>query len=61
MALPTDPGTPFPEFALVHAQVAAGCAGARTLTAELGLSGRAGGQRVRGRVIAGFERPASMR
>ena len=30
-------------------------------TAELALSGRAGDQRLRGRVIAGFERPASMR
>ena len=37
------------------------CAGVRTLTAELGLSGRAGGQSLRGRVVAGFERPASMR
>jgi hypothetical protein len=33
----------------------------RTLTAELGLAGRAGDQRLRGRVVAGFERPASMR
>ena len=29
--------------------------------AELGLAGRAGSQRLRGRVVAGFERPASMR
>jgi len=33
----------------------------RTLTAELALSGRAGRQKLRGRVIAGFARPASMR
>jgi hypothetical protein len=31
------------------------------MTAELGLSGRAGRQKLRGRVIAGFARPASMR
>ena len=31
------------------------------MTAELGLSGRAGGRRLRGRVIAGFEQPGSMR
>lgn len=37
------------------------CSAVRTLTAELGLSGRAGGQRLRGRVVAGFARPASMR
>jgi hypothetical protein len=35
--------------------------GVRTLTAELGLSGRAGQDRLRGRVIAGFSQPASMR
>jgi hypothetical protein len=33
----------------------------RTLTAELSLSGRAGGRAVRGRAIVGFERPASIR
>ena len=33
----------------------------RTLTAELALSGRAGRQKLRGRVVAGFARPASMR
>jgi hypothetical protein len=31
------------------------------VTAELSLSGRAGERRLRGRVVAGFERPASMR
>jgi hypothetical protein len=41
--------------------VSAACGGVRTLTAELGLSGRAGGQGLRGRVVAGFERPDSMR
>ncbi|HET9358792.1 MAG TPA: lipoprotein insertase outer membrane protein LolB [Vicinamibacterales bacterium] len=33
----------------------------RTLTAELALRGRAGRQRLRGRLHAGFERPDSMR
>ena len=42
-------------------QLAAACAGVRTLTAEIGMSGRAGRQRLRGRVVAGFARPASMR
>lgn len=37
------------------------CAGVRTMTAELGLAGRAGGRSLRGRAIAGFERPGSMR
>ena len=61
LTLPTDPGTPLSDFAAVHADVAASCTGARTLTAELGLSGRAGAQALRGRVLAGFERPGSMR
>lgn len=61
ITLPTDPGTPLADHAAIHAQVSAACAGVRTLTAELGLSGRAADQRLRGRVIAGFERPASMR
>jgi len=42
-------------------QAAAACTGVRTLTAEIGISGRAGRQRLRGRVVAGFARPASMR
>jgi outer membrane biogenesis lipoprotein LolB len=33
----------------------------RTLTAVLGLRGRAGGRRLSGRLIAGFEQPDSMR
>jgi len=37
------------------------CAGVRTMTAELALAGRAGGRPLRGRAIAGFERPGSMR
>src|SRR5687767_2708997 len=61
ITLPSDPGTPLPDFAQIHAQLSSACAGVRTLTAELGLSGRAGEQRLRGRIIAGFARPSSMR
>ncbi len=61
LTLPTDTGTPLADTAAVHAQVSAACAGVRTLTAGLGLSGRAGTQGLRGRVIAGFERPGSIR
>jgi hypothetical protein len=59
--LPTDSGSPFPDFATVHEQVSALCRGARTLQAELSLRGRVGGERLSGRVIAGFVQPASMR
>jgi outer membrane biogenesis lipoprotein LolB len=59
--LPADAGAPLPDFQQVHASVSTACKGVRTMTAELGLSGRAGDQRLRGRVVAGFERPAAMR
>jgi hypothetical protein len=61
LSLPTDQGSPFPDFTAVHAQVSSACASVRTMTAELSLSGHAGRQKLRGRVIAGFARPASMR
>lgn len=62
LTLPTDPGTPLPDFAQVHAQVSMACSGVRTMTAELGLSGRAGEERIpRVRIVSGFARPASMR
>ena len=61
ITLPTDQGAPFPDFDKVHEKISAACRGVRTLTAELGLRGRSGDQRIRGRVVAGFERPASMR
>lgn len=59
--LPADAGTPFPDFAETYRAVTSACAGVRTMTAELGLSGRAGGRGIRGRAIVGFEAPASMR
>ena len=61
LVLPTDPGAPLPDFKAIHAPLSSACAGVRTLTAELALSGRAGRQKLRGRVVAGFARPASMR
>src|SRR5262245_48675783 len=61
VSLPTDPGSPFPDFADVHAQLSTACRGVRTMTAELALAGRAGAERLRGRVQVGFARPDSMR
>jgi hypothetical protein len=49
------------DAAAVHAAVSTTCRGIKTFTGELSLSGRAGDQRLRGRVIAGFARPGSMR
>lgn len=61
VALPTDAGTSFPHYNQVFAELTSACRGVRTLTAELSLSGRAGGEKLRGRVLAGFERPSSIR
>ena len=61
LVLPSDPGVPLPDFKTIQMQLSAACAGVRTLTAEIALSGRAGRQKLRGRVVAGFARPASMR
>lgn len=59
--LPTDVGTPLLDHEQVLTALTASCRGVRTMTAELGLSGRADGEGVNGRAIAGFERPSSMR
>jgi len=61
LALPRDAGMPMPDPSAVHTEVSRTCRGVRTLTAELGLSGRAGDQRLRGRVLAGFTREGAMR
>jgi hypothetical protein len=61
ITLPTDVGIPLPDFKTIHMQISSACAGVRTLTTEIGMSGRAGGQKLRGRVVAGFARPTSMR
>jgi outer membrane biogenesis lipoprotein LolB len=61
LSLPTDQGAPLPDFAQIHEQLSAACRGVRTMTAELALSGRAGDEKLRGRVVSGFARPESMR
>lgn len=61
LVLPTDPGTPLQDVAALHAEISNACAGVRSLTAELALSGRAGDQTLRGRALAGFEAPDAMR
>ena len=58
--LPTDPGTPLPDYASIHSQVTSGCSTVRSLSAEVSLSGRANGERLRGTLHAGFRKPAAM-
>jgi hypothetical protein len=59
--LPSGDGEPFPDFAAAAQEATASCREVRTMTAELGISGRAGGQKLRGRATVGIASPASIR
>jgi hypothetical protein len=61
VALPTATGTPVADATSILAEALGHCAGLRTLTAEIGLSGRAAGQRIRVRLIAGLAAPDRIR
>ena len=54
--LPEGPWTDDPLAAGAFQSASEACRGVRTLTAELAVRGRAGQARIRGRVLAGFER-----
>ena len=60
---PRPSGTPAPDATAIDAFTTAttACAGIRTLTGELRLSGRAGTERIRGTLLAGLAAPASVR
>ena len=58
---PTGAGAADAAAAAAFAAATRDCAGLRSLTAEIGLSGRAAGERMRGRLLAGFAAPASAR
>lgn len=59
--LPSGGGSPFPEFATAYDEAVKECRGARSVVAELGLSGRAGSTKLRGRVSAGLSAPSDIR
>jgi hypothetical protein len=61
LQLPSGDGEPFPAYADAFREATAGCRDVRTISAELGISGRAGGQKLRGRATAGIAAPASIR
>jgi hypothetical protein len=63
MKLPSGAGVPVAaaDAASAVAQATAECGAIRTLTAEIAVSGSAGGHRVRGRLSAGVAAPASAR
>jgi hypothetical protein len=61
LKLPSGPGAAAPDAADALKQATASCAGIRTLTAEVGASGKVGRQRVRVRLSVGVDAPASAR
>ncbi|HSK08193.1 MAG TPA: hypothetical protein VK911_01355 [Vicinamibacterales bacterium] len=61
LELPGGEGRPFPGFEAAFDEGTAACRAIHTITAEIGVSGRVGRQRLRGRVLAGLSRPASLR
>jgi hypothetical protein len=58
--LPTDPGNPLSDYANIYSQVTSACSAVRSLSAEVSLSGRANGDRLRGTLHAGFRKPGAM-
>jgi outer membrane lipoprotein-sorting protein len=61
IALPSGSGTPFAGAAEAFASATANCRDVRSVTAELGLSGRVGGTKLRGRAIVGLAAPDRIR
>lgn len=59
--LPNGPGAPAPDGATAVAEATAACRGVSSISAEVAVSGSVGGQRVRGRLLAGLAAPASAR
>jgi len=61
MKLPAGPGGFAADAAAVIADATAVCTSISTMSAEIGVSGSVGGQRLRGRLLAGLAPPASAR
>jgi outer membrane lipoprotein-sorting protein len=61
MKLPAGPGAPASDAATAIAEATAACRDVSSLSAEVAVSGSVGGQRVRGRLLAGVAAPASAR
>lgn len=59
LSLPSGPGAPAPDVLDAFRESTAACRRVTSFSAELAVSGRANGQRVRGRVLAGLAAPAS--
>lgn len=58
--LPAGTGAPSPDAVAALTQATAACGRVTSLTTALAVSGRANGQRLRGRILAGLAAPASV-
>jgi outer membrane lipoprotein-sorting protein len=61
LTLPSGPGEPLADGPTLAETLFGHCRDLRTLTAEIGLSGRAGREKLRGKLIAGFRAPGALR
>ena len=61
VTLPSGAGAAFPDYARAFQQATERCRDVRTMAAVLSISGRAGTQRFRAKIDAGFEAPARIR
>ncbi|HVB36963.1 MAG TPA: hypothetical protein VND92_00430 [Vicinamibacterales bacterium] len=61
MRLPAGPGVAAADYESAYAAATASCRDVRVLTAEVSVSGTVGRQRIRGRLLAGLERPDGLR
>jgi hypothetical protein len=59
--LPSGPRTPATDGATIIEQATAACRAVSTITLEMSVRGSVGGHRMRGRLSAGLEKPASAR
>ena len=57
IALPAGGGTPFAGFRAAFDEATPACRGVKTIRASMGMSGRAGPAKLRGRIDAGFAAP----
>jgi hypothetical protein len=60
-SFPSGSGAPFAGFEAAYAEAVAECRSAHSVLAELGLSGRAGRDKLRGRINAGIAAPRDIR
>jgi hypothetical protein len=61
LQLPSGPTRPLADPTAVLAAAFDRCGSVRTISLELGLSGRAGREKLRGRLLAGLARPSAIR